>query len=51
MKKIFISFLLIASCAREADQSLERVIKHYDLKPLPVRKFESDPKYLLGQAL
>ena len=51
MKKIFLTLLLIVGCSRENDQPLERVIKHYDLKPLPVRKFESDPKYLLGQAL
>ena len=51
MKKILLTLLLIVGCSQEADQPLERVIKHYDLKPLPVRKFESDPKYLLGQAL
>ena len=51
MKKFLALIILISGCSKEPDQPIERVIKHYDLKPLPVRKFESDPKYLLGQAL
>ncbi len=34
-----------------ADRKLEKVISLFDLKPLPIRLYEADPKFLLGQAL
>ena len=47
----FVAIFTIASCSNNTDIKLDRAIKHYNLKPLPVRKFEEDPKYKLGQAL
>ena len=47
----FVAIFTIASCSNNTDIKLDRAIKHYNLKPLAVRKFEEDPKYKLGQAL
>jgi cytochrome c peroxidase len=33
------------------DQKLQRVIDLYGLRPLSVRRYEADPKWILGQAL
>ena len=52
--KLFLSSILILltlGCSDNLDGNLERVIKHYDLRPLAVRSFEEDPKYILGQKL
>ena len=52
MRLLTFSFLLfLVSCTNDVDTKLDRAIKHYDLRPLAVRKFEEDPKYKLGQAL
>lgn len=52
MRLLPFSFLLfLVSCTNDVDTKLDRAIKHYDLRPLAVRKFEEDPKYKLGQAL
>ncbi len=51
MKKLFLALILVASCSDELDVKLERTIDHYNLRPLAVRQFENDPKYVLGQAL
>jgi cytochrome c peroxidase len=48
---VFVGIFTFISCSNDTDTKLERVIKHYNLKPLAVRKFEEDPKYKLGQAL
>ena len=51
MKKLFFALILVTSCSDELDVKLERTIDHYNLRPLAVRQFEDDPKYILGQAL
>ena len=51
MIRVLISFLILVSCSKDLDMELNRAIDHYNLRPLAVRKFENDPKYILGQAL
>lgn len=59
---IFYLVTLIVFCAffvknnyfqkdRKSDLVISKIIKEYNLKPLPVRRFEADKKYLLGKAL
>jgi cytochrome c peroxidase len=35
----------------KSDLVISKIIKEYNLRPLPVRRFEADKKYLLGKAL
>jgi len=36
---------------QDLDWLLAKVIREYNLRPLQTRRFEADPKYVLGQAL
>ena len=49
---IVISLFLIVSCNDSSlDSDLEIVKEVNDLRPLPIRLFEEDPKFILGKAL
>ena len=49
---LVISILLLVSCSdTELDLDLDVVRDINDLRPLPTRQFEEDPKYILGKAL
>ena len=51
----FLFLFYLVSCGLNQDsnndKTLDRIINHYDLRPLKVRKFEEDPKYELGKML